>query len=51
MILIITIYSTLNIISLLGRYDDYEFVRRVKSRMRLVHFAIQLSLVLGLLVL
>ncbi len=51
LIVIITAYSSLNLISLLGKYDDYEFVRLMKSRMRLVHFAIQLSLLLGLLVL
>jgi geranylgeranylglycerol-phosphate geranylgeranyltransferase len=51
LIVIITAYSSLNIISLLGKYDDYEFVGRVKSRMRLVHFAIQFSLLLGLLAL
>lgn len=50
-IVIVTAYSSLNIISLLGKYDDYEFVRHVKSRMRLVHFILQFSLILGLLVL
>jgi geranylgeranylglycerol-phosphate geranylgeranyltransferase len=50
-IVAITAYSTLNIISLLGKYDDNLFVRRVKSRMRLVHFILQLSLILGVLVL
>jgi geranylgeranylglycerol-phosphate geranylgeranyltransferase len=49
-IVIVTVYSSANIISLLGKYDDYEFVRRVKSRMRLVHFLIQFSLILGLLI-
>lgn len=51
LIVVIAAYSSLNIISLLGRYDDYEFVRKVKSRMRIVHFAIQLSILIGLLVL
>ena len=51
LILVITAYSSLNIISLLGKYDDHEFVRNVKSRMRLIHFLLQLSLVLGLLAL
>jgi geranylgeranylglycerol-phosphate geranylgeranyltransferase len=50
-LVIITAYSSLNIISLLGRYDDYEFVRQVKSRMRFVHFLIQFSLLIGLLAL
>jgi len=51
LIVVIAAYSSLNIISLLGKYDDYAFVRQVKSRMRIVHFIIQLSLILGLLVL
>jgi geranylgeranylglycerol-phosphate geranylgeranyltransferase len=51
LLVIVTVYSSANIISLLGKYDDYEFVRRVKSRMRFVHFIIQFSLILGLLVL
>jgi len=51
LIVIIAAYSSISIISLLGKYDDYVFVRQVKSRMRIVHFIIQLSLVLGLLVL
>ena len=50
-IVIVTAYSSLSIISLLGKYDDYEFVRHVKSRMRLVHFILQFSLILGLLAL
>ena len=51
LLVIATVYSSANIISLLGKCDDYEFVGRVKSRMRFVHFIIQFSLILGLLVL
>jgi len=51
LLVIATSYSTLNIISLLGKYDDYLFVRQVKSRMRVVHFILQFSLILSLLVL
>lgn len=51
LLVIVNAYSSLSIISLLGKYNDYEVVRRVKSRMRLVHFAIQLTLLLGLLAL
>ena len=51
LIVIIAAYSSLNIISLLGKYDDYTFIRQVKSRMRVIHFIIQLSLIVGLLVL
>jgi geranylgeranylglycerol-phosphate geranylgeranyltransferase len=51
LIVVIAAYSSINIISLLGKYDDYAFVRQVKSRMRIVHFVIQLSLLVGLLVL
>lgn len=51
LLVIVNAYSSLSIISLLGKYNDYEVVRKVKSRMRLVHFVIQLTLLLGLLAL
>ncbi|MDA4111012.1 MAG: UbiA family prenyltransferase [Thaumarchaeota archaeon] len=50
-ILAITTYSTLNIVTLLQKYDDHVFANKIKSRMRIIHFALQLSLILGLLVL
>jgi geranylgeranylglycerol-phosphate geranylgeranyltransferase len=50
LMVVINAYSTLNIVSLLGKYDDYELVRHVKTRMRLVHFLIQFSILVGLLV-
>jgi 4-hydroxybenzoate polyprenyltransferase len=50
-ILAITTYSSVNIISLLNKYNDYESVRHVKSRMRIVHFLLQFSIIIGLLVL
>lgn len=49
LIVAINAYSSLTIISLLGKYNDYVFVRKVKIRMRLVHFLIQFSLLIGLL--
>ena len=51
LVLGITTFSSANIIALLGKYDDYARLGRVKSRMRLVHFALQLSLILGLIAL
>jgi geranylgeranylglycerol-phosphate geranylgeranyltransferase len=50
-ILAITSYSTVNIAMLLEQHDDYLFAKKVKSRLRLIHFALQLSLILGLLTL
>ena len=50
-ILIITSYSTVNIAMLLEQHDDHAFAKQVKTRLRLVHFALQLSLILGILVL
>ena len=51
LLVLVTAYSSINIISLLGKYDDYVFIRQIKSRMRLVHFIMQFSLILGLLAL
>jgi 4-hydroxybenzoate polyprenyltransferase len=48
-ILAITGYSTVNIVTLLETFDDHVFANKVKSRLRVIHFALQLSLILGLL--
>ena len=45
----ISSYSALTIGDLLHKYNDASAIRRVKTRMRLVHFALQLSFILGLL--
>lgn len=42
-------YCTITMRSLISNYDDPILCRKVKSRMRIVHFLIQLTFVLGIL--
>ncbi len=46
----LSIYSILTIHRLVRKYDDPAEVRRAKSRLRFIHFALQVSFVIGLLV-
>jgi 4-hydroxybenzoate polyprenyltransferase len=45
----VSCYSSFTMTSLLRDYNDQNSCRRVKSKMRIIHFVLQLTLILGLL--
>ena len=44
-------YSSLTTKTLLGNYDDIKVCRKVKSRMRIIHFILQFAFIVGLIAL
>ena len=47
LIIAISAYSSLSVGALLGSYGDRKSLRRVKSRMRVVHFILQIAFIVG----